>query len=50
MRNISEFFEFLSNCDKETLHTELMEQYNRLIHKNGIKSIKGSGSRKLIDS
>ncbi len=40
MRNISELFEFLSNCDKETLHTELMEHCNRLIQKNGTKSIK----------
>jgi len=40
MRNISELFEFLSNCDKEKLVNELNEHSNRLIQKNGTKSIK----------
>ena len=40
MRNISELFEFLSNCDKETLINELNEHCTRLIQKNGTKSIK----------
>jgi hypothetical protein len=39
MRNISELFEFLSNCNKDTIITELNDHCNRLVQKNGIKSI-----------
>jgi hypothetical protein len=38
MRNISELFEFLSNCDKETIITELYDHCDRIIQKNGTKS------------
>jgi excisionase family DNA binding protein len=40
MRNISELFEFLSNCDKETIITELYDHCDRIIQKNGTKSEK----------
>jgi len=39
MRSISELFEFLSNCDKDTILTELTDHCNRLVQKNGTKSI-----------
>ncbi len=38
MRSISELFEFLSNCNKETILTELNDHCNRLVQKNGTKS------------
>jgi hypothetical protein len=38
MRNLSELFEFLSNCDKETLLNELTDHCDRIIPKNGTKS------------
>ena len=38
MRNLSEMFEFLSNCDKETLMNELNDHCDRLVQKNGTKS------------
>ena len=40
MRNISELFEFLSNCDKEKLFNELNDHCERLINKNGTQAIK----------
>jgi hypothetical protein len=40
MRALSELFEFLSNCDKETIITELYDHCDRIIQKNGTKSIK----------
>ena len=40
MRNLSEMFEFLSNCDKETLLNELNDHCDRLVQKNGTKSIR----------
>ncbi len=40
MRNLSELFEFLSNCDKETLLNELTDHCDRIIQKNGTKSIR----------
>lgn len=39
MRSISELFEFLSHCNKETLLNELGDHCNRLVQKNGEKSI-----------
>ncbi len=39
MRSISELFEYLSNCDKETIFTELNDHCSRIIKKNGTKSI-----------
>jgi hypothetical protein len=38
MRSISELFEFLSNCDKETIITELYDLRDHIIQKNGTKS------------
>jgi len=40
MRSISELFEFISYCDKETQITKLMEYYESLYKENGIKSIR----------
>lgn len=40
MRSLTEMFEFLKNCDKETLLNELNDHCDRLIQKNGIKSIR----------
>jgi excisionase family DNA binding protein len=40
MRNISELFEFLNHCDKEALMNELNDHCDRLIQKNGTKSIR----------
>jgi hypothetical protein len=39
MRNISELFEFMSNCNKETILTELTDHCSRLVQKNRTKSI-----------
>ena len=33
-------FEFLKNCDKETILTELTDHCDRLVQKNGTKSIR----------
>jgi excisionase family DNA binding protein len=38
MRSITELFEFLSNCNKETILAELNDHCNRLVQKNGTKS------------
>lgn len=38
MRSLSEMFEFLSNCNTETIITELNEHCNHLVQKNGTKS------------
>jgi excisionase family DNA binding protein len=40
MRNLSEMFEFLSNCDKEALMNELTDHCSRIIQKNESKSIR----------
>ncbi len=40
MRCLTEMFEFLKNCDKEALLNELNDHCDRLIQKNGIKSIR----------
>ncbi len=40
MGNISELFEFLSNCDKEKLFTEMNGHFERLITKNGMQAIR----------
>ncbi|MEI6060932.1 MAG: helix-turn-helix domain-containing protein [Bacteroidota bacterium] len=40
MRNISELFEFLSHCDKETLFTELNIHCDRLLKNKGTESTK----------
>jgi hypothetical protein len=40
MRNLTELFEFLSNCDKKTLLNELSDHCDRVIQKNGTKSIR----------
>jgi hypothetical protein len=40
MRSITELFEFLNHCDKETLLKELNDHCDRLVQKNGIKSIR----------
>ena len=38
MRSISELFEFLTNCNKETILTELNDHCIRVVQKNGSKS------------
>lgn len=38
MRALSELFEFLTNCDKETIITELYDHCDRIIQKNGTRS------------
>jgi excisionase family DNA binding protein len=40
MRSLSELFEYLSNSTKETILTELTDHCDRLVQKNGTKSIR----------
>lgn len=40
MRSITELFEFLTNCNKETILIELTDHCDRLVQKNGTKSNK----------
>lgn len=39
MRNLSELLEYLNHCDKETILNELSDHCDRIIQKNGTKSI-----------
>jgi hypothetical protein len=39
MKSLSELFEYLSNSTKETIITELTDHCDRLVQKNGKKSI-----------